>query len=54
MRLTFGGTQSTGTSNKRVKFIVVNSNSNESFDEVRTYAKEVGFDFPVYKDVITR
>jgi hypothetical protein len=37
--------------NKRVKFIVVDSNSNESFDEVRTYAKEVGFDFPVYKDV---
>ena len=37
--------------NKRVKFIVVDSNSNESIDEVRTYAKEVGFDFPVYKDV---
>jgi len=37
--------------NKRVKFIVVDSNSNESFDEVRAYAKEVGFDFPVYKDV---
>jgi alkyl hydroperoxide reductase subunit AhpC len=37
--------------NKRVKFIVVDSNSNESFDEVRTYAKDVGFDFPVYKDV---
>jgi peroxiredoxin len=36
---------------KRVKFIVIDSNSNEPLDEVRTYAKEVGFDFPVYKDV---
>jgi peroxiredoxin len=36
--------------NKRVKFIVVDSNSNESLEEVRAYAKEVGFDFPVYKD----
>lgn len=36
---------------KQVKFIVVDSNSNESLDEVRAYAKEVGFDFPVYRDV---
>jgi hypothetical protein len=33
------------------RFIVVDSNSNESLDEVRTYAKDVGFDFPVYQDV---
>lgn len=36
---------------KRVRFIVVDSNVNESVDEVRTYAKETGFDFPVYQDV---
>jgi peroxiredoxin len=36
---------------KRVNFIVVDSNSNESFEEVRAYAREVGFDFPVYMDV---
>jgi peroxiredoxin len=36
---------------KRVRFIVVDSNSNESLEEVRAYAKEVGFDFPVYMDV---
>jgi peroxiredoxin len=35
---------------KRVKFIVVDSNSNESLEEVRAYAGEVGFDFPVYMD----
>jgi peroxiredoxin len=35
----------------RVKFLVVNSNSNESPAEVREYARTVGFDFPVYKDV---
>jgi cytochrome oxidase Cu insertion factor (SCO1/SenC/PrrC family) len=34
----------------RVKFVVVDSNSNESVDEVRAYASDVGFDFPVYKD----
>lgn len=34
----------------RVKFIVVDSNSNEPLDEVQAYANEVGFDFPVYKD----
>src|SRR5882757_7334312 len=33
--------------NKRVKFIVVDSNSNESIDEVRTYAKEVADRFGV-------
>jgi len=35
----------------RVNFIVVDSNSNESTEEVKAYAKEVGFDFPVYRDV---
>jgi alkyl hydroperoxide reductase subunit AhpC len=34
-----------------VKFVVVDSNSNESLEEVRAYAREVGFDFPVYMDV---
>lgn len=34
----------------RVNFIVVDSNTNESVEEVRAYASEVGFDFPVYKD----
>jgi peroxiredoxin len=33
-----------------VKFIFVNANSNESASEVRQHAKDVGFDFPVYKD----
>ena len=36
---------------ERVKFIVVDSNSNESLEEVREYASAVGFDFPVYKDM---
>ena len=35
----------------RVNFVVVDSNSNEAIEEVKAYAKEVGFDFPVYKDV---
>lgn len=35
----------------RVEFIVVDSNSNEPLEEVRAYASQVGFDFPVYKDV---
>jgi peroxiredoxin len=35
----------------RVKFIVVDSNSNESAEEVQEYARAVEFDFPVYKDV---
>jgi len=34
----------------RAKFIVINSNSNESMQEVRDYARAVEFDFPVYKD----
>jgi peroxiredoxin len=34
----------------RVKFIVVDSNSNESREEVRAYAHDTGFDFPVYLD----
>jgi len=36
---------------KRVRFIAVDSNANESLDEVRAYAKYTGFDFPVYQDV---
>jgi peroxiredoxin len=35
----------------RVQFIVIDSNSNESMDEVRTYAKDAEFDFPVYRDL---
>jgi peroxiredoxin len=35
----------------RVRFIVIDSNSNESLDEVRAYANDVGFDFPVYRDL---
>ena len=36
---------------KGVKFIFVNANSNESPKEVQSHAKDVGFMFPVYKDV---
>ena len=35
----------------RVKFVAVNSNANESLDEVRRHAQNIGYDFPVYKDV---
>jgi peroxiredoxin len=35
----------------RVRFIVVDSNNNESAEEVQEYARSVEFDFPVYKDV---
>jgi peroxiredoxin len=35
----------------RVKFIVVNSNTNETLEEVRHHAQNMGYDFPVYKDV---
>jgi peroxiredoxin len=35
----------------RVKFVFVNSNANESADEVRRHARDAGFEFPVYKDV---
>ncbi|GGA59885.1 hypothetical protein GCM10011507_09280 [Edaphobacter acidisoli] len=34
----------------RVQFIVVDSNGNESLAEVKQYAKDVGFAFPVYVD----
>lgn len=34
----------------RVKFIVIDSNANESLNEVRDYARAVEFDFPVYRD----
>jgi peroxiredoxin len=37
--------------NKRAKFIAVDSNANETVEEVRAYAADVGFEFPVYKDV---
>jgi hypothetical protein len=36
---------------KRVNFVIVDSNSNESIEEVREYARAVEFDSPVYKDV---
>jgi alkyl hydroperoxide reductase subunit AhpC len=38
----------------RVKFIFVNSNSNESVVEVREHARAAEFDFPVFKDVDNR
>ena len=35
---------------KQVRFVVIDSEPNESLAEVRTYAKDVGFDFPVFRD----
>jgi len=35
----------------RVQFIVIDPNANETFDEVKAYSRDVGFDFPLYKDV---
>jgi peroxiredoxin len=35
---------------ERVNFLVVDSNSNESAEEIRAYAKSVEFDYPVYRD----
>ena len=35
----------------RVKFIVIDPNSNEALEEVRDYARAMEFDFPVYQDV---
>lgn len=35
----------------RVRFLVVDSNANESLDEIRTYGKDAQFDFPVYRDL---
>jgi peroxiredoxin len=34
----------------RAKFVVINSNVDESTDEVRRHAEKMGYDFPVYKD----
>src|SRR5258706_15570279 len=34
----------------RANFIFVNSNANESADEVRRHARDSAFRFPVYKD----
>ena len=34
----------------RVQFLFVNSNANESIDEVREHARTVEYDFQVYKD----
>ncbi len=34
----------------RANFIFVNSNANESADQVRRHARDSGFRFPVYKD----
>jgi hypothetical protein len=36
---------------KQVHFVAIDSNFNESLNEMRNYAKDVGFDFPVYRDV---
>lgn len=36
---------------KRVRFLVIDSNANESMEEERNYARDVGFDFPVYLDL---
>lgn len=33
-----------------VRFLLVDPNANESLDEVRAYAKQSGFDIPVYRD----
>src|SRR3954471_10391195 len=35
----------------QVQFLVVNSNANESLDEVRHHSQEMGYDFMVYKDL---
>jgi peroxiredoxin len=35
----------------RARFIVIDPNANESMLEIRAYAEEVKFDFPVYRDV---
>jgi peroxiredoxin len=37
-------------SSKGVKFIFVNANSNEPASAVEQHARDVGFEFPVYKD----
>lgn len=34
----------------RVRFLLVDPNANESLDELRAYAKQSGFDLPVYRD----
>jgi peroxiredoxin len=34
----------------RVQFLLVDPNANESLDELRAYAKQSGFDIPVYRD----
>lgn len=34
----------------RVRFIVIDPNVNESFEEVKAYSRNVAFSFPVYKD----
>jgi peroxiredoxin len=35
----------------RVRFVFLNSNSNESIVEVRHHAEAMGYEFPVYKDI---
>jgi peroxiredoxin len=37
-------------SDRGVRFFVVNSNADESLDEVRRHAERMEYDFPVYKD----
>lgn len=36
---------------KQVDFVVVNSNANESLEAVRRHSADMGYDFPVYKDI---
>jgi thiol-disulfide isomerase/thioredoxin len=38
----------------RVRFVAIDSNFNESLDEERAYANDVGFGFPVFRDVDNR
>ena len=35
----------------RVDFLILDSNVNEPLDELRTYARDVGFNFPVFYDL---
>jgi hypothetical protein len=35
---------------RRVRFLLVDPNANESLAEVRAYTKHSGFDLPVYRD----
>jgi peroxiredoxin len=36
---------------RQVRFIVIDSNTNESLEEIRVHAKNMDYDFPVYRDI---